>query len=354
MRDIRFSEDDQARIRKLRYHHPDPRALKRLEILTLLICGEKHERTALLAGCSRSTVGRVLTTYAEHGLDETLRFHEVGPECELHKHRDCLETELTNHPPRTIAEAQDRIEKLTGIRRSATQVRSFLRETLGLRWRKTRSISVPPKKSVSEQVAIQKDFVEKELNPRLDEARQGKRTVLFMDASHMVLGAFLSCLWSVVPLFIRSASGRQRYNVLGAINPLTLQFFRVCNTQYINSASVGELLRQIASVGISTPITLVLDNARYQRCELVQSLARQLNIELLFLPSYSPNLNLIERLWKFVKKPALNNHHHTNFQDFQQRIDSCLDQISSTHRVALTRLLNTKFQTYEQATVLAA
>ena len=83
MRDIRFSEDDQARIRILRYHHPDPRALKRLEILTLLICGEKHERTDLLAGCSRSTVGRVLTTYAEHGLDETLRFHEVGPECEL-------------------------------------------------------------------------------------------------------------------------------------------------------------------------------------------------------------------------------------------------------------------------------
>jgi transposase len=240
-----------------------------------------------------------LTAYAEHGLDETLRFHEVGPKCELQKHRDCLQTELTNHPPRTVSEAQDRIEELTGIRRGSTQVRTFLRESLGFRWRKARSISVPPKKSVPEQIAIQKDFVEKELNPRLDEARQGKRTVFFVDASHMVLGAFLSCLWSLVPLFIRSASGRQRYNVLGAINPLTLQFFRVSNTQYINSESVCELLRQIASAGIATPITLVLDNARYQRCALVQSLALQLNVE-------------------------------------------------------LTRLLNTKFQTYEHATVLAA
>jgi transposase len=182
MRDIRFSEDDQARIRKLRYNHPDPRALKRLEILTLFICGEKHERIACLAGCSRSTVGRVLTNYAEHGLDETLRFHEVGPKCELQKHRDCLQTELTNHPPRTISEAQDRIEHLTGIRRGSTQVRTFLRESLGFRWRKARSISVPPKKSVPEQIAIQKDFVEKELNPRLDEARQGKRTVFFVDS----------------------------------------------------------------------------------------------------------------------------------------------------------------------------
>jgi len=50
---------------------------------------------------------------------------------------------------------------------------------------------------------------------------------------------------------------------------------------------------------------LVLDNARYQKCHLVQNLAATLNIELLFLPTYSPNLNLIERLWKFVKKKCL-------------------------------------------------
>lgn len=64
-------------------------------------------------------------------------------------------------------------------------------------------------------------------------------------------------------------------------------------------------MRQIAAVGLPRPITLVLDNARYQRCDLVQTLARSLRIELLYLPSYSPNLNLIERLWRFVKKECL-------------------------------------------------
>ena len=62
------------------------------------------------------------------------------------------------------------------------------------------------------------------------------------------------------------------------------------------------------------PVTLVLDNARYQRCLLVQDVAKELGIELLFLPSYSPNLNLIERLWKFVKKEVLNSRHHQAVQ----------------------------------------
>lgn len=178
--------------------------------------------------------------------------------------------------------------------------------------------------------------------------------VLFVDAIHMVLGTFLCCLWSLVPQFIRSASGRQRYNVLGAINPLTLDFFRVSNTTYINRASVCELLPQIASAGITTPITLVLDNARHQRCKLVEALAQELNIELLFLPSYSPNLNLIERLWKFVKKEALSSRHHTNFDDFKNRIDECLNNLSTKHRAALATLLTLKFQGFENAAVLAA
>jgi len=96
---------------------------------------------------------------------------------------------------------------------------------------------------------------------------------------------------------------------------------RVTNHTYITAETVCDLLRQIAALGLKTPITLVMDNARYQHCQLVQNLASELGIELLFLPSYSPNLNLIERLWKFVKKDALNSRHHTNYADFHARID---------------------------------
>lgn len=175
--------------------------------------------------------------------------------------------------------------------------------------------------------------------------------MLFVDAAHFVLSSFLGWVWSATRLFVRGASGRQRYNVLGAVNPLTQELIRVCNQTYINSHTVCELLHQIAALGLATPITLVLDNAAYQRCQLVRNVAQQLNIELLFLPSYSPNLNLIERLWKFVKKQALHSRHHTNYADFQAATDTCLDQLNTTHKPAVASLLTLKFQTFQQCAI---
>ena len=186
------------------------------------------------------------------------------------------------------------------------------------------------------------------------EARAGERTVYFVDASHFVVGAFLGCLWCAVRLFVRGASGRQRYNVLGALNAVTHELVRVTNHTYITAETVGDLLRQIAGLGLVTPITLVMDNARYQHCKLVQELARTLGIELLFLPSYSPNLNLIERLWKFVKKEALNCRHHTNYADFHAAIDHCLDALPTTHRSKMETLLTLEFQTFEKVSLLSA
>ena len=99
---------------------------------------------------------------------------------------------------------------------------------------------------------------------------------------------------------MRAASGRQRFNVLGAWNAVTRELVSVTNTTVINTATMCELLRKISALGLTGPITLVLDNARYQRNAVVMACAEALGITLLFLPSYSPNLNLIERLWKFI------------------------------------------------------
>ena len=71
--------------------------------------------------------------------------------------------------------------------------------------------------------------------------------------------------------------------------------------------------------------TAVLDNARYQRNKIVEGLAKELRVELLFLPSDSPNLNLIERLWRFVKRKAAYGRYHPTFAEFRAAIEDVLD-----------------------------
>ena len=200
----------------------------------------------------------------------------------------------------------------------------------------------------------QKEFLEKEIQPRLDEAREGNREVLFMDAAHFVLAPFLGFLWSVARMFIRAPSGRQRFNVLGALNAITHEMVTITNDAYITAQSVCELLEKIATLYIGIPITIFLDNARYQKCALVMEKAKSLNIELCFLPTYSPNLNLIERMWKFVKKKCLYSKYYEKFPAFKEAISKCLEETMTTHKSDLDSLLTLRFQLFEKAQFVTA
>src|SRR5262249_3555945 len=155
-------------------------------------------------------------------------------------------------------------------------------------------------------------------------------------------------------LFVRSGTGRKRYSVLGALNAVTHEVVRVCSEGYVTADTVCALLRVLAASGLRVPITVVLDNARYQRCELGQSLARQLGIGLLFLPSYSPNLNLIERLWRFVRKQSLNSTWFDSFAQFQAAIDDCLGKMATDHKQEAATLFVHQFQQFEDVPILAA
>ena len=98
----------------------------------------------------------------------------------------------------------------------------------------------------------------------------------------------------------------------------------------------------------------MLDNARYQRNAVVQDLAKELGIELLFLPSYSPNLNLIERLWKFTKRRALYGRYHPTFAEFRAAIEETLDGISTIHSEQLKTLMSLNFQQFKNVSLMAA
>jgi len=159
-------------------------------------------------------------------------------------------------------------------------------------------------------------------------------------------------LWCFTRLFIKAPSGRKRFNVLAALNAVTHELITVTNDTYINANSVCELLCSIAILDINGPITLVLDNARYQKCKIVFELAEFLDIELLYLPPYSPNLNLIERLWKFVKKECLYSKYYSEFGNLKNAIINCLNQTDSTHKQELDSLLTLRFQRFEKAQFL--
>jgi hypothetical protein len=101
---------------------------------------------------------------------------------------------------------------------------------------------------LAEHVETQTKFLDTELKPKLNAARAGKGHVFFVDAAHFVLGTYLCCLWSFTRTFVRAASGRQRFNVLGAWNAVTRELIAVTNTTVVNTETMCELLRKVAAV----------------------------------------------------------------------------------------------------------
>jgi len=168
-----------------------------------------------------------------------------------------------------------------------------------------------------------------------------------VDAAHFVFNCYLGFLWCFTRVFVRAPSGRQRWNVLGALNAITHQLVTVTNETYITAEEVCTLLHDIAAMHVNQTITLILDNARYQRCAKVMTCATELGIELLFLPPYSPNLNLIERLWGFVKDTCLYSTYYTTFADFKHAISGCLSETNGKHKQQLKTLLTLKFQSFK-------
>ncbi|UOA07695.1 transposase [Methylobacter sp. S3L5C] len=160
-------------------------------------------------------------------------------------------------------------------------------------------------------------------------------------------------LWCFERLFLKSSSGRKRYNVLGAFSVKGTDLVTITNDAYINSDTIVDLIK-LNQEYTDIPLTLIMDNARYQPCTKVTEHAELLGINILFLPPYSPNLNLIERLWKFTKKKCLYNRYHETFCDFKEAIDDCIDKVKSTFKEQVKTLLNPKFQLFRKSAGVTA
>ena len=186
----------------------------------------------------------------------------------------------------------------------------------------------------------------------MDKAKKETVTLLFMDASHFVMGCdFLGYIYGMARRFIKTYSGRKRYNVLGALNFISKKVTTVTNDTYITAVEICELLKKVAVENAGKPIFIVLDNARYQKCSIVQELANQLGIHLIYIPPYSPNLNLIERFWKYVKS-GLRTKYYDKFDVFQEKIDSIVNNADKKDKANIDRLIGEKVQLFDDPLVV--
>lgn len=308
----------------------------------LLVVMMHHERVqhGVIARCLKvcaDTVTNVLKLYQSEGLQGIVENRYYQPSSSLAPFWQCLKGSFQVAPVANAKQAVQRIKQLTGISLSESQSRRSMKR-LGLALRKCGQI---PGKADPQ---LQFEFFATQMQPRLREAAEGRRKGFFVDAAHFVMGAFLGRIWCFSRSFVKTGAGRQRYSVLGALDSHSKEIIKVNTEGNVPAGTVCQLLEKRRSAHPDIAITLILDNARYQHGRLTEEKASALHLELLFLPAYSPNLNLIERLWKLVKKECLLNRHHANFASFKASIDGCLDQLGSQSIDKLRSLASLNFQ----------
>lgn len=315
----------------------DARIRRKLMALRMHDLGVPHSKIAATLNISDDTVTNYMKLYRDEGLAGVLEDRYYRPTSSVDPFLDAIKQSFAENPVSTAKEAAVQIETASGIRLSDSQARRIMVK-LGMRFRKCAAI---PGKADPQ---LQFEFLEDELLPRLEEAKKGQRRVFFVDAAHFVLGAFLGMIWSFTRIFVPSGCGRQRYNVLGAVETRDHDFVSVRTTGSVNADTVRELIDKLDKAYPGEEITLVMDNARYQRNKKVFEAAEVCGIELLFLPSYSPNLNLIERVWRLVKAKCLRNKYFEDFGKFTATIDEFIDSLSAENRCHLKSLVTENFQ----------
>lgn len=145
---------------------------------------------------------------------------------------------------------------------------------------------------------------------------------------------------------IKTNPGRKRINILGALNFNDLSVISMITEDKCNAEKVVEFIQKIKERYPRKNIVIVLDNAKYNHANYTTVYAELCGIELFFLPSYSPNLNLIERLWKFSKKKLVHNKYYEKFDQFVEKVKQYFENLGE-YKKELTKILTKKFEIIE-------
>lgn len=200
----------------------------------------------------------------------------------------------------------------------------------------------------AQTVQVQEDYIAFMKSLYECAKRNDKEVLLFADPMHQIHNVENDYSWQEIGKAgtkkIGSNTGRRRLNIIGAMNPVTMKPTILLEEENCNADSIVRLLEAIKLQYFKAEtIGLIIDNASYQKGKVVQNKAQELGIELLYLPAYSPNLNLIERLWKFFKKKVMKNRYYQDYKSFKIAIESFFENFDQYNN-ELTTLMNFKFE----------
>jgi transposase len=343
MKTIQLTPQQRNDISDRRRQALDRRIYQRLSAVLWSDAGRTREEIAELVGVSTRQVGQWLRIFRNKGLEQLCTLHYQGDPGRLR--------------PAQVQRLKQEIA--TGVFHNAEQVRTWVQETWGVDY------SISGLKDLLRRIGAsyhkvsgffwkadveeQKKFVRKHRRHKREAGPTTRR--YFVDACHPVWGVDLlySCWLLVGQRFdVGVGNGRKRLNILGAYSPDDHDYVDLRLTkENITGEQFVKLLEALRAKHPGTEkFILYLDNARYYSKPCVKEwLAKHREFRLVPLPAYSPNLNLIERLWKFLRKKALNRWHKT-FEEMQTAVAEVLDRLDE-YRDELATLMTERFAIVE-------
>lgn len=294
----------------------------RIKTILMLDEGWSFAEVARVLLLDDSTVRSFLKQYETVGLDQLLHDNFIGSKKRLSEAQlETLKTELRSTVHTTAIDICRYVEREFGVSYTPEGLVKLL-HSIGFVYKKTKRI--PGKADAEKQEAFLKEVYE----ATKDKMQAGDQ-LYFADGVHPQHNVVASYGWieKGTEKEVRSNTGRERLNVNGAMNLNHEVVMR--DDESINAQSTVALYKQLEAKHTTGTIYVIADNARYYRAKLVQEYLETARVEQIFLPPYSPNLNLIERLWKFMHKEVLHNHYYDTYAKFREAVYRFFEKINA-------------------------
>jgi transposase len=311
----------------------------RIKCILALDKGYSYSEVADILMIDESTVWRWKEKFQEGGMELLLNNDYKGKDCCLSEEQQKeLEQYLEQHICLSAKEVCDYVKKKYDVQYTSKGMTNLLHR-LGFVYKKPKHL---PSKADME---AQKKFVEQ--YQELKETKNAEDKIYFMDGCHPTHNSQLGYGWikKGEEKFVNANTGRERMNINGAYN-IEEHKVIVREDESINAQSTLSLIQQIMVLQTTGIIYLIADNAKYYRSKMVREfLEKNPRVKIIFLPPYSPNLNLIERLWKLVKKKVAYNKYYEKFSVFREKIMEEFKNIKN-YQQELESLMTENFQLF--------